>query len=258
MKYTYDEIAGMIDHSLLAPTMTDQELRDGIQTAIEYKVASVCIKPYAVTLCAEMLAGTGVKTCVVVGFPHGSNVTEVKRYETQIACEQGATEVDMVVNIGKVLSGDFAYVEADIRAVTDEAHKHGAKVKVIFETDYVTADADKIRLCEICERVGADWVKTSTGFGFVKGADGRYSYQGATEANLRLMRANTSEKVGVKASGGVRDLDAMILCRDLGCSRIGATATKAVLEEYKKRVAAGDGAPGNSAAPSGEIGKGGY
>ncbi|MBC8136953.1 MAG: deoxyribose-phosphate aldolase [Fibrella sp.] len=253
MKYTYEEIAGMIDHSLLAPTMTDQELLDGINIAIEYRVASVCIKPYAVPLCAEMLWGTGIKTCVVIGFPHGSNVPEVKRYETQVACEQGATEVDMVVNIGKVLSGDFAYVEADIKSVTDEAHKHGAKVKVIFETDYVTADADKVKLCEICERVGADWVKTSTGFGFVKGADGKYSYQGATEANLRLMRGNTSGKVGVKASGGVRDLDAMILCRDLGCSRIGATATKAVLDEYKKRVASGDGA-----ASSGEIGKGGY
>ncbi len=258
MKYTYDEIAGIIDHSLLAPTMTDQELLDGISTAIEYQVASVCIKPYAVPLCAELLAGTGVKTCAVVGFPHGSNVTEVKRFETQVACEQGATEIDMVVNVGKVLSGDFAYAEADIKAVTDEAHKHGAKVKVIFETDYVTADADKIKLCEICERVGADWVKTSTGFGFIKGADGKYSYQGATEANLRLMRANVSEKVGVKASGGVRDLDAMILCRDLGCSRIGATATKAVLDEYRKRVAAGDGVSEGDAKSSGEIGKGGY
>lgn len=253
MKYTYEEIAGMIDHSLLSPTMTDAELTEGIALATEYRVASVCIKPYAVALCAEKLRGTGVETCVVVGFPHGSNVTEVKRYETQIACEQGATEVDMVVNIGKVLSGDFTYVEADIQAVTDEAHKHGAKVKVIFETDFVTAEADKIRLCEICERVGADWVKTSTGFGFVKGSDGKYSYRGATEADLRLMRANVSGAVGVKASGGVRDLDTMIRCRDLGCSRIGATATKAVLEDYKNRAASGD-----TAQAPGELGKGGY
>lgn len=245
MKYTYDQLAQMIDHSLLHPTLTDQELEDGCRLAAHYGVASVCLKPYAVKHAAELLKGTDVKIGAVIGFPHGNSRTEVKRHETELACEDGAMEIDMVINIGKALSGDWDYVERDIRAVCDAAHQHGAKVKVIFENDYLThggaglsSDDFKRKLCQISERAGADWVKTSTGYGFVKGADGTYSYQGATEHDLRLMRAACSPKVQVKAAGGVRDLDGLIKVRDLGATRCGATATAAMLDEYRRRAAA--------------------
>ncbi len=242
MKYTYSELAQMIDHSLLHPTLTDQEMDAGCRQAVEYGVASVCIKPYYVRRAAELLRGTAVKVGAVIGFPHGNSATESKRYETQLACQDGAVEIDMVINIGKALSGDWGYVEQDIKAVCDEAHRHGAKVKVIFENDYLdkggaglSAEAFKKKLCQICERAGADWVKTSTGYGFVKGPDGKYSYKGATEADVKLMRANVSPRVQVKAAGGVRDLDMLIRVRELGASRCGASATAAILDEYKKR-----------------------
>ena len=239
MKYTYEELAGMIDHSLLNPRMTDEELREGCETAQRYEVGSVCIKPYAVEMAAELLAGSGVAVGCVIGFPHGNPLTEVKRYAAEMACRDGAVEIDMVANVGKVLSGDWEYVEADIRAVVDEAHARGAIVKVIFENDFLEDDEQKIRLCGICEKAGADFVKTSSGYGFVKGADGRYSYEGATEHDLKLMREHCSAKVQVKAAGGVRDLDALIRVRDLGCSRCGASATVAMLDEYRRREAAG-------------------
>jgi deoxyribose-phosphate aldolase len=185
MKYTYEQLAKMIDHSLLHPTMTDQELDDGCRLAAQYGVASVCIKPYAVKRAVELLQGKNVLAGCVIGFPHGNSATESKRYETELACQDGAVEIDMVINIGKALSGDWRYVERDIAAVCEEAHKHGAKVKVIFENDYLaqggaslSSDDFKRRLCQICEGAGADWVKTSTGYGFVKGPDGKYSYQG--------------------------------------------------------------------------------
>ena len=235
MKYTYCELAKMIDHSLLHPTMTDADLKAGCEVAARYGVASVCIKPYAVRQAVEWLRGSGVLVGAVIGFPHGNSATESKRYETQLACEDGAAEIDMVINIGKALGGDWEYVEADIRAVCDEAHKHGAKVKVIFENDYLTAggaglgsDEFKRKLCVISERAGADWVKTSSGYGFVKQADGSYNYKGATEHDLALMRASVSERVQVKAAGGVRDLDGLIKVRDLGATRCGATATAAM------------------------------
>ncbi|MEI7732015.1 MAG: deoxyribose-phosphate aldolase [Verrucomicrobiota bacterium] len=264
MKYTYEQLAKMIDHSLLHPTMTDADLECGCRLAAKYGVASVCIKPYAVKRAVELLQGSGVYVGCVIGFPHGNSATESKRYETQLACQDGAVEIDMVVNLGKALSGDWEYVERDIRAVCEEAHQHGARVKVIFENDYLAnggaglgSDAFKIKLCQISERAGADWVKTSTGYGFVKGADGKYSYQGATEHDLKLMRANCSAKVQVKAAGGVRDLDGLILVRDLGGTRCGATATAAMLEDYKQRANAE--AAGSSAAPAKPaLGKGGY
>jgi deoxyribose-phosphate aldolase len=260
MKYSYSELAKMIDHSLLHPTMTDADLEAGCKLAAQYDVASVCIKPYAVKQAVEWLRGTDVKVGAVIGFPHGNSTTESKRYETELACKDGAAEIDMVVNLGKALSADWDYVEADVKAVCDEAHKHGAKVKVIFENDYLTAggaglssDEFKIKLCQICERAGADWVKTSTGYGFVKQADGSYNYKGATEHDLALMRANVSGKVQVKAAGGVRDLDGLIKVRDLGGSRCGATATAAMMDDYRKREAAGD-----SGEAGGKIGAGGY
>jgi deoxyribose-phosphate aldolase len=239
MKYSYSELAGMIDHSLLHPTLTDLELEEGCRLAARYGVAAVCIKPYAVARAADILRGTGVKVGAVVGFPHGGNATEVKRYETEVACRDGAREIDMVVNVGKALSGDWAYVEADIRAVCDEAHRHAAMVKVILENDYLANDELKVRLCQVAERAGADFVKTSTGYGFVKGPDGKYSYRGATEQDLTLMRATCSARVQVKAAGGVRDLDGLVRVRDLGATRCGATATAAMLDEYQRRSAAG-------------------
>lgn len=264
MKYTRHELAKMIDHSLLHPTMTDQELEEGCRLAAEYDVASVCIKPYAVKQAVAWLAGSDVKVGAVIGFPHGNSATESKRYETELACRDGAVEIDMVVNLGKALSGDWDYVEQDIKAVCEEAHSHDAKVKVIFENDYLTdggaglsPDDFKKKLCEICERAGADWVKTSSGYGFIKGEDGKYSYQGATEHDLALMRANVSNKVQVKAAGGVRDLDGLIKVRDLGCSRCGATATAKMLDDCRAREVAGtedDSKP----TDGGSIGTGGY
>jgi deoxyribose-phosphate aldolase len=244
MRYSYADIAGMIDHSLLHPTMTDKELRAGCRLARKYKVASVCIKPYAVKMAAWLLKGSGVAVGAVVGFPHGGSTTEVKRYETQVACRDGATEIDMVINIGKALSGDWAYVLADIRAVVREAHKHRAIVKVILENDYLPGDAIKRRVCRLAEKAGADFVKTSTGYGFVKGPDGRYSYLGATDHDLVLMRAACSKRVQVKAAGGIRDLDALIRVRDLGTTRCGATATAAMLDDYRRRAAEEKGVKG--------------
>lgn len=246
MKYTYEDLAGMIDHSLLHPTMTDAELEEGCKLAARYAVASVCIKPYFARRAAELLKGTGVRVGVVVGFPHGSSSPEAKRHETELACLDGATEIDMVINIGKALSGDWGWVAGDIRAVCNEAHAHAAKVKVILENDYLAeggaglaSEALKRKLCEVAESAGADWVKTSTGYGFVKGPDGRYGYVGATEADLALMRAAVSPRVQVKAAGGVRSLDGLIRAKELGASRCGMTATAAVLDEARRRLAAG-------------------
>ena len=264
MKYTYEQLAKMIDHSLLHPTMTDRELDEGCQIAVKYGVATVCIKPYAVKRAAELLKGTGVAVGAVIGFPHGNSTTESKRYETELACRDGAVEIDMVLNCGKALGGDWDYVERDVKTVCDEAHKRGAKVKVIFENDYLakggaglSSDDFKRKLCQLCERAGADWVKTSTGYGFVKQPDGNYNYKGATEHDLALMRASVSAKVQVKAAGGVRDLDGLIKVRDLGATRCGATATAAMLDEYRRREAAERSGKSSEAKPS-ALGSGGY
>jgi deoxyribose-phosphate aldolase len=260
MQYTYEELAKMIDHSLLHPTMTDAELEAGCHLAAEYKVASVCIKPYFVARAVELLRGSGVLVGAVIGFPHGNSCTESKRYETELACREGAAEIDMVINVGKALSGDWGYVQRDIQAVCDEAHRHGAKVKVIFENDYLTmggaglsSDDFKRKLCELCERAGADWVKTSSGYGFVKQPDGSYNYKGATEHDLALMRASVSPRVQVKAAGGVRDLDGLIKVRDLGATRCGATATAAMLNTYRQRQQSSV-----ALSSSASIGSGGY
>lgn len=261
MNHTYEQLAKTIDHSLLHPTMTDQELDDGCRLAARYGVASVCIKPYAVRRAVELLRGSGVLVGAVIGFPHGNSTTESKRYETELACRDGAREIDMVINIGKALSGDWDYVANDIRAVVNEAHIRGAQVKVIFENDYLSkggaglgAAEFKTKLCQICEQAGADWVKTSTGYGFIKQADGSYNYRGATVEDLKLMRASVSERVQVKAAGGVRDLDGLIQVRDLGASRCGATATAAMLDEFRRREAAGQA---DSPKVAG-LGSGGY
>jgi deoxyribose-phosphate aldolase len=224
----------------------------------------VCLKPYFVKRAVELLQGSDVLIGCVIGFPHGNSLTEVKRYETELACRDGAVEIDMVVNLGKALGGDWEFVERDVKAVCDEAHRHGARVKVIFENDYLTkggaglsADDFKRKLCEVCERAGADWVKTSTGYGFVKQPDGSYNYKGATEHDLALMRASCSPRVQVKAAGGVRDLDGLIKVRDLGVTRCGATATAAMLDEYRRREAAEKAGKGPQDG-KGAIGAGGY
>lgn len=230
-----DELAKMIDHSILHPAMTDEDLLRECKTAMRYNVASVCVKPYAVKQAGEILQGSDVLVGCVIGFPHGNSSTEVKVFEAEQACKDGAVEIDMVINIGKALSGDWDYVENEIRAVTDVCHRHKAIVKVIFETDLIKRNEDKIRLCEICTMAGADFVKTSTGYGFVKQADGSYNYTGATVDDVRLMRKHCGPKVQVKCAGGVRTLDDLLKMKEAGATRSGATATAVILEEAMKR-----------------------
>jgi deoxyribose-phosphate aldolase len=229
------ELAKMIDHSILQPVHTDSDLIKQCQIALKYDVASVCVKPYAVRMAVEQLKNSSVEVGCVIGFPHGNSSTRVKVFEAEQACLDGATEIDMVINIGKALGGDWNYVEEEIREVTDVCHKHKAIVKVIFETDYVTKDEDKIRLCEICTRVGADFVKTSTGYGFVKQPDGNFNYKGATVADVELMRKHSGPKVRVKCAGGVRTLDDLLKMKAAGATRSGATATEAILTDAMNR-----------------------
>ncbi|HET6574572.1 MAG TPA: deoxyribose-phosphate aldolase [Fimbriiglobus sp.] len=221
---TLAELAKMFDHSLLQPQLTDADLERGCQVALEYNVASVCIKPYAVKLAAKLLAGSTVAVSTTIGFPHGGHLTRVKVFESEAAMDDGAVELDMVVNVGKVLTGDWSYVAADIRAVVDAAHKRGAKVKVIFE-NALLKDEHKKELCRVCGEVGADWVKTSTG----------YAETGATLEDLRLMRQYSPLHVQVKAAGGVRTFERLLEVRAIGVTRVGATATKQILDEAKAK-----------------------
>lgn len=229
------ELAKMIDHSLLHPTMTDDDLKKGCAIAKEYNVASVCIKPYAIKLAVDALAGSSVLVGTVIGFPQGNSTLAIKVAETIQACKDGATEIDMVVNIGKALQEDWAYIREEVAAVCKATHEHGAILKVIFENDFLPEDKFKIKLCEICSEVGADFVKTSTGYGMVKGSDGTYSYQGATHADLKLMRKHSAPEVQVKAAGGVRTLEDLLAVKALGVTRVGATATVAMIEAAKKK-----------------------
>lgn len=228
-------LAKMIDHSILHPTMTDADLERECEVAIKYDTASVCVKPYQVKRTTELLKGTDVLVGCVIGFPSGNSSIETKVFEAEEAAKKGAVEIDMVINIGKALGGDWDYIEEEIGAVAKVCHENGAIVKVIFETDYVGDDASIKKLCQICTEVKADYVKTSTGFGFVKGDDGKYSYTGATIPHLTLMKASVGPKVKVKAAGGVRTLDQLIAVQEAGASRCGATATISILEEAKKR-----------------------
>lgn len=230
MPYTAGQLAKMIDHSLLHPTMTDKDLEEGCALALKYHTASVCVKPYAVKRAAEILKGSDVLVCTVIGFPHGGQHTSIKVAETRQACLDGATEIDMVVNIGKVKGGDWAYVREEIAAINKESLAHGAIVKVIFENDYLN-DEEKIELCKICSGIPVAFVKTSTGYGYVKGADGKFSTKGATLPDLELMRRNCPATVQVKAAGGVRSYPEMLKAIEAGATRIGATATQAILEE---------------------------
>ncbi len=219
------DLAKMFDHSLLQPVLTDAQLEAGCRLAREYDVASVCIKPYAVRLCAQLLAGSTVRVSTVIGFPHGGNTTAVKLFEAREALDHGATELDFVVNIGKVMSAEWNYVADEMTALTREAHAQNAKVKVIFENAYLN-DAQKIELCKLAGEARCDWVKTSTG----------YAETGATVADLTLMRANSPSHVQVKAAGGVRTYEKLLEVRALGVNRVGATATKVILDEARAKM----------------------
>jgi deoxyribose-phosphate aldolase len=225
MEYTYEQIAKMIDHSLLNPTLTAEELEKGCQLALDYDVASVCIMPYYLERCAEILSGSTVKASTTIGFPHGGHTTAIKVAEAEQALADGGQELDMVVNISKVLSEDWEYVCDDIQAVVDVTHAHSQKVKVIFENCYLE-DRHKIQLCEICGALSADWVKTSTGYGT----------GGATDEDLKLMRQVAPPHVQVKAAGGVRTLDRLLEVRALGVTRVGASRTATILDECRHRL----------------------
>jgi deoxyribose-phosphate aldolase len=224
---THEQLAKVIDHSLLKPEMTEAEVIAGIELAKKYDTASVCVKPYHVPLAAKLLAGTDVAVGTVIGFPHGSSTTAVKAYEARQAIEDGAVELDMVMNIGELRSGNVDAVRADVRAVV-EAARGKAIVKVILENAYLTDD-QKVLACQLCEQAGADFVKTSTGF----------APSGATIEDLKLMRASVGPNVQVKAAGGVRSLDMLLAVVDAGCTRCGATATAAMLDEFRQRQTQG-------------------
>ena len=225
MDYTCHDIAKMIDHSLLRPELTEDDIRNGCEIARKYDVATVCCSPCDVALVAKLLAGSDVKTTTVIGFPHGYNTTETKIFEAEQAIKNGAVELDMVLNIGKLLSGQYDYVKKDISAVIEVAHRSNVPVKVIFENYYLT-DEQKKQACRLVEEAGADFVKTSTGF----------AAGGATLEDLQLMRDNVSQEVQVKAAGGVRDLEMALKVREIGCTRFGATRTETVMEQCYERT----------------------
>jgi deoxyribose-phosphate aldolase len=223
--FDYQAIAKMIDHSLLNPSLTTRELEEGCALAVRYDVASVCILPYYLARCAELLAGTTVNASTTIGFPHGGHATAIKLAEVRQALNDGGQELDVVINISKARSGDWQYVRNELEQLTECIHAGGAKIKVIFENAYLD-DASKIRLCEICGEIGADWVKTSTGYG----------PSGATLPDLELMRKHSPASVQVKAAGGIRDLDSLLAGRAIGVSRVGATRTETILENCRKRL----------------------
>ena len=228
MALTPKDIAGMLDHSTLQPYLTEEDIRHGCEVALKYQTASVCARPCDVPILAEMLKGSAVKVCTVIGFPHGAHETAIKVAEAELALREGCQELDMVLNIGKLKHGDVAYVEEEIRKIAETAHRAGAILKVILETCYLTEE-EKILACEISERAGADFVKTSTGYGSA----------GCTIEDLKLMRAHVSDKVRVKGSGGIRDLDTVLSARAAGASRCGVSATEKIMAEAEKRYAEG-------------------
>jgi len=228
------EIAKMIDHSLLHPTLSEVQLLEGCNLAAKYDVASVCVKPYHVARAKAELDGTDVLICAVIGFPHGNSTLKIKLAETAQVIDDGATEVDMVVNLASVMDEDWDFLEEEVGAITELCHKNGAIIKVIFAVDLIE-DKHIIKLCEVCSKVKADFVKTSTGYNFVKGEDGKYSYEGATDHVLQLMRKHSAPEVEVKAAGGIRTLDAFIRVKEMGITRVGTGQTESVVLAARER-----------------------
>ena len=227
-------LAKMIDHSLLHPTLTDEDIIAGCKLSKRHDVATACIKPYAIELALESLRGSDVKVCTVIAFPHGNSSIKMKVLEAEDAVLRGATEIDMVVNIGKVMGGDWEYGSEEIKAINEVVVGNNSILKVIFENDYLN-DEHIIKLCDICSEHAVAFVKTSSGYGFVKQANGMYSYKGATDHHLQLMRKHCPETVRIKGAGGLRTLDDLLRVRELGVTRIGATTTESILEEAKRR-----------------------
>lgn len=228
MSLTPNDIAKMLDHSTLQPNLTQEDVKKGCEVALKYNTASVCARPGDMPLVAEMLKGSQVKVCTVIGFPHGNHKPEIKLAEAKAALEDGCQELDMVLNIGRLIAGDDRYVHDEIQVICDLAHSRDAKVKVILETCYLT-DEEKERACKLCTAAGTDWVKTSTGYGT----------GGCTLHDLRLMRAAVPASVQVKGSGGIRDLDTVLAARAIGATRCGVSATEKIMEEAQKRFAEG-------------------
>ena len=228
MPLTPHDIAKMLDHSTLQPWLTEDDIRRGCEIALKYGTASVCARPCDVPVLAEMLRGSDVKVCTVIGFPHGAHETGIKLAEAELALDEGCQELDMVLNIGKLKHGDDAYVRSEIAQLAEAAHQRGAILKVILETCYLTEE-EKVRACRLSEAAGADFVKTSTGYGSA----------GCTIDDLKLMRATVSDHVRVKGSGGIRDLDTVLSARAVGASRCGVSATEKIMAEAEKRYAEG-------------------
>ncbi|HSE40684.1 MAG TPA: deoxyribose-phosphate aldolase [Acidobacteriota bacterium] len=223
MQYTLNDIAKMIDHSLLNPTLNTDQLEQGIQAVIPYSVASICIVPYYLKRCVQLLEGSPIKSSTTIGFPHGVQTIAAKVDEAEQALRDGAQELDAVVNISQVVSENWEYVRSELKAIIEIVHSNNQKVKIIFENCYL-ADPQKIKLCEICGGLNADWVKTSTGFGT----------SGATVQDVRLMRQHSPSHVQIKAAGGIRDLDSVLAFREAGATRIGTSRTIEILEQCQK------------------------
>ena len=228
MSLTPKDIARMLDHSTLQPYLTEDDIRHGAEIALKYHTASMCARPCDVPLMASLLKGSDVRVCTVIGFPHGNHETAIKVDEARLALDEGCEELDMVINIGRMIHGDEAYVRDEIAQIVAPAHENGAIVKVIIETCYLT-DAQKKRACELAEEAGADFVKTSTGYGS----------KGCTIEDLKLMRAAVSPSVSVKGSGGIRDLDTVLKARAAGAARCGVSATEKIMAEAQARYEAG-------------------
>lgn len=238
MSVTYQDIASMIDHSLLHPALTDDQLIEGCETALQYRTASVCIKPYALPLAVSILEDSEVRIGTVVSFPHGNCDTKVKETEAEQAIDDGAQELDMVINTGKALGGNWDFIEYEVMTVNQLAADRNVVLKVIFENDFL-GEEEIIELCKICSSLQVPYVKTSTGYGFVKQPNGFYAYKGATLMDLEIMKEFVKPPTKIKAAGGIRTLDDVLLMRKMGVSRVGATATAAILEDLKKRIEQG-------------------
>lgn len=226
-KITVQDVADVLDHSLLRPDITMDELREGCELAAKYHCISVCVRPSDIEASCEALKGTGVLVTTVIGFPHGTCTPETKVFETKDAVDKGAVEVDMVMNIGRFLSGEYDYVEKEIAQVAEAAHAGGAILKVIFENYFLT-EAQIIKACEIAKRAGADFIKSSTG----------YAGGGAVLSDMQVM-VDHADGMKVKAAGGVKTLDACLDLMSIGVVRCGTRSSKAILEEAEKRAEEG-------------------